>query len=127
MNFLREALEEPGAPAGGEVLTARAEELSREPGMTESVDLVTARSFGPPAVAAECGVRFLKVGGLMIVSEPPNDEDDSRWPADELGRLGLKPVERIRMGAAYQVLEKIRSTPDTYPRQSGTPKKQPLF
>jgi hypothetical protein len=34
------------------------------------VELVVARSFGPPAATAECAVRFLQVGGYLVVSEP---------------------------------------------------------
>jgi len=127
MVFLREVLEWPGAPSGAEVITARAEDLARESDLEESFDLVTARSFGPPAVAAECAVRFLKVGGLLIVSEPPDDDLPDRWPPSGLGKLGMTSRGRVRFGAAYQILEKTKPTPPQYPRPSGTPKKNPLF
>jgi 16S rRNA (guanine527-N7)-methyltransferase len=75
--FLEEALEWEGAPDNGTVITARVEEIARIPELVEAFDLVTARSFGPPAVTAECGAQFMKVGGVMIVSEPPDDSDES--------------------------------------------------
>ena len=78
-NFLREVLERTGAPLGGQVVTGRAEDLARDPQFASTFDLVTARSFGPPAVVAECAVRFLKIGGVLVVSEPPDDDDRSRW------------------------------------------------
>jgi len=59
------------------------------PELVESFDLVTARSFGPPAVTAECGVQFLRIGGVMIVSEPPDDTDSQRWNIEKLAELGL--------------------------------------
>ena len=90
--FLREVLTWEGAPQGGRVETGRAEALARTPRLNESFDLVTARSFGPPAVAAECATRFLKVGGYLIVSEPPNDDSPSRWKPDAIGQLGLHAV-----------------------------------
>jgi 16S rRNA (guanine527-N7)-methyltransferase len=127
MVFLREVLEWPEAPSGAEVITARAEDLARENGFGEAFDLVTARSFGPPAVTAECAVRFLKIGGLLIVSEPPDDSQADRWPADGLAKLGMTSLGRVRFGAAYQILEKSSPTLPVYPRPSGTPKKNPLF
>ena len=75
-------------------------------------DGVVARSFGAPAVVAECAAPFLRVGGWLIVSEPPSDdgprgrvghrrdgcaapttEGPGRWPADKLAPLGLEPTE----------------------------------
>jgi len=126
-NFLREVLAWPGAPLHGEVITGRAEQIAREPELDGSFDTVTARSFGPPAVVAECATRFLKVGGVLIVSEPPNDEDDSRWDNKGLRRLGLESRGRVRHNAAYQVLAKVSSTPSEFPRAIGVPGKNPLF
>ena len=125
--FLREALSSEGAPTGGEVLVGRVEEIARQVELTEQFDLVTSRSFGPPSVTAECGVRFLQIGGLMVISEPPDDAATERWSAEGLAALGLESLGRIRHGAAFQVLRKIRRTPDMYPRGVGTPKKHPLF
>ena len=125
--FLREVLAWEGAPDGGSVVTGRAEALARTPALNEKFDLVTARSFGPPAVTAECATRFLKVGGCFIVSEPPNDDSPSRWKPDAVGQLGLHVVERVRHGAAYQILKKVRPTPDRFPRAVGVPGKSPLF
>jgi 16S rRNA (guanine527-N7)-methyltransferase len=127
MNFLREVLEWPGAPVGGEVVTGRAEDIAREPQYDGAFDLVTARSFGPPAVVAECAVRFLRVGGVLVVSEPPDDTDTTRWNEEGLAKLGLESQGRVRHGAAFQVLVKVRSTTKEYPREVGTPGKKPLF
>jgi 16S rRNA (guanine527-N7)-methyltransferase len=125
--FLREVLSWEDAPTGGQVFLGRAEELGRTRGLQESTQLVTARSFGPPAVTAECATRFMKVGGYLIVSEPPTDEAPSRWKVDALGQLGLHVVERVRHGAAYQILKKVRPTPERFPREIGVPGKSPLF
>jgi len=126
-NFLKEALALPGAPGDGQVITARAEDAARWPEFDETFDLVTSRSFGPPAVTAECAVRFLKVGGVLIVSEPPTERTDDRWNAAGLALLGLRAQGRSRYGTAYEVLVKEGPTPKEYPRPSGTPKKKPLF
>jgi 16S rRNA (guanine527-N7)-methyltransferase len=125
--FLEEVLAWEGAPNGATVITGRVEEIARYEELVEAFDLVTARSFGPPAVTAECGAQFLKVGGVMIVSEPPDDSVSDRWDDEGLAVLGLISEGRERHEAAYQVLRKVRATPLEYPRSVGTPRKRPLF
>jgi 16S rRNA (guanine527-N7)-methyltransferase len=126
-HFLEEVLQWEDAPAHGTVIEGRVEETARMPELIEAFDLVTARSFGPPAVTAECGAQFMKVGGVMIVSEPPQDTESERWNRAKLAELGLVAEGRVRHGAAYQVLSKTHSTPSEYPRSIGTPRKRPLF
>ena len=125
--FLREVLAWSDSPVGGEVSTARAEEASRWVEFDGVFDLVTARAFGPPAVTAECAVRFLRTGGILIVSEPPEERTEERWKQSGLRQLGLRALGRSRYGAGYEVLIKERATDSTYPRASGVPKKKPLF
>ena len=126
-SFLQEILSWEGSPRDGRVINGRAEELSRQSDLDGQFPLVTARSFGPPAVTAECATRFLEVGGVLIVSEPPTDGDSDRWNPSALGQLGLKSEGRVRKGAAFQVIRKVRATPDRFPREIGTPGKNPLF
>lgn len=125
--FLEDVLGWDGAPMNGEVLNGRAEEISRRPHLDGGFPLVTARSFGPPSVTAECATRFLEVNGLLIVSEPPDDDEQDRWNLSALGQLGLRSEGRVRHGAAFQILRKVRSTPERYPRAVGVPGKTPLF
>jgi len=66
---------------GGDVRTI----ATSEPG---SFDVVTARSFASPAVTARWAATLVRVGGVVLVSEPP-DAPDGRWPATLLGPLGL--------------------------------------
>ena len=127
LQFLQEVLDWPGAPSFGHVMPGRAEELARQEEFDSAFDLVVARSFGPPAVTAECAARFLAVGGVLIVSEPPDDDETGRWSEDGLRRLGLMSLGRTRQGAAFQVVQKVHTTPSTYPREVGVPKKRPLF
>lgn len=127
IDFLSEVLGWPDSPGSGEVLLGRSESIARIPEFIESFDLVTARSFGPPAVTAECGAPFLKIGGALIISEPPDDEDVGRWSQPGLEILGMVSKGRIRHGAAYQVLIKTKETPPEFPRSIGVPRKRPLF
>jgi 16S rRNA (guanine527-N7)-methyltransferase len=127
VTFLDEVLAWEGAPEHGSAVLSRAEEASRRPELTEAFDLVTSRSFGPPAATAECATRFLKVGGLLIVSEPPEDDSASRWPLEGLRKVALRDLGRHRFGPAFEILEKTGPTPPLYPRPSGSTKKSPLF
>jgi 16S rRNA (guanine527-N7)-methyltransferase len=128
--FLSEVVEGLGTQTDGEVLRSRAEDMGRTPSRREQFDLVTSRSFGPPGVTAECGAPLLRIGGLMIVSEPPGqDLGNRRWPPAELEQLGLQPSTKVRFNEAfgYQVLLKSSETSERYPRRVGIPAKRPLF
>ena len=102
---------------------ARAEDTGRSPQWRAQVDAVTARSFGPPATVAECAAPLLRINGVLVVSEPPEETD--RWPADGLAPLGLldegSPVPGMRR------LRQVSPCPDIYPRRVGMPAKRPLF
>lgn len=93
-----------------------------------SATVVTARSFAPPAVTAECAAPLLAPRGLLVVSEPP-ERDPSRWPAPALSELGLEIVadRQVVDGASYQVLRKVGPTPARYPRRATTTRKRPLW
>lgn len=102
----------------------RAEVLGRSE-LRGSADAVVARSFGPPAVTAECGAPLLRVGGFLVVSEPP--EASERWPAEPLALLGLRLGTRSTSAPVVQVLTQAEACPERYPRRDGMPAKRPLF
>jgi 16S rRNA (guanine527-N7)-methyltransferase len=53
-----------------------------------SFDAVTARSFAAPAITARWAGALLREGGVLVVSEPPDDPTD-RWPEAVLRAAGL--------------------------------------
>ena len=126
-DFLSEVMTGAGLSGQVEVVRARAEEMGRSGEFRTTFDLVTSRSFGAPAVTAECGAGLLTFGGAMVVSEPPEGED--RWSPDGLLPLGLVPSGRLRFADrfGYEVLRKEGPTADRYPRRTGIPSKRPLF
>jgi 16S rRNA G527 N7-methylase RsmG len=126
--FLDEAVEVLDLGRRVTVVRARAETSGRDSSYRGHFDLVVSRGFGRPAVTAECGSPFLRSGGRLVVSEPPEDtERPSRWPIAALGQLGLRPLKLHREDFSYRVLLQERPTPDAYPRRSGVPAKRPLF
>lgn len=110
-----------------DVLWARAEEAGQDAARRCTADAVVARSFGPPAATAECAAPLLRVGGALVVSEPPDGTGD-RWDAGGLARLGLE-VEATQTveGATYTRLRQVEPCPPAYPRRAGVPSRRPLF
>ena len=125
--MLERAVRELGMEARTTVACGRAEDLARRPDLRSVHDLVVARGFGSPAMTAECAAGFLRVGGRLVVSEPP-DPDPARWPADGLAELGLGRQERVRQGGrTFVVLRQEEAAGGRWPRRAGVPSKRPLW
>jgi len=124
--FLRQACVELGFADRVRVVCERAEVAARRPDLRAAFDVVTARSFGPPAVTAECAAGFLRAGGRLVVSEPPDDRE-ARWPADGLAELGLTRVPSTARGGRFVVLESDDRPDDRVPRRVGIPAKRPRW
>lgn len=121
--FLREAVQAL-ALTSASVVEGRAEIIGRGP-LRGTAQAVVARSFGPPAPTAECAAPLLAVGGLLVVSEPPDPTD--RWPDAGIGLLGLERGQRSSGSPQIQTLVQRRPCPDRFPRRDGVPANQPLF
>jgi 16S rRNA (guanine527-N7)-methyltransferase len=123
--FLRWAVEELGWTSRVEVIGERAERVGRG-ARRASAEVVVARGFGAPAVTAECAAPLLRVGGTLVVTEPPGGRQD-RWPPAPLAELGLVPERTETSPIAFQVLRQERPCPTRFPRKAGTPAKRLLF
>jgi 16S rRNA (guanine527-N7)-methyltransferase len=110
------------------VVGRRAELAARDADLRGQFDIATARGFGRPAVTAECAAPFLRVGGALVVSEPPSaDESTRRWPTDGITRLGLSVLRRLEHPRSFVVLRLDVRCGESYPRRPGIPAKRPLF
>jgi 16S rRNA (guanine527-N7)-methyltransferase len=151
--FLRRAVSSCGLDDRVTVVQDRAERFGRIPEHRGAFDGVVVRSFGPPAVVAECAAPMLRTGGWLIVSEPPVGAQDprdpsaapeavqglsagggpggkvspSRWPREGLAAFGLEPVEYVQEGFGYQILRRTEPCPERFPRRDGVPARKPLF
>ena len=130
--FLRSAVQDLGVGDRVEVVWARAEEAGRREGLRAAFDLVVARGFGRPSVTAECGSPFLRVGGILVVSEPPRRHRtgasvEPRWVPAGLEHLGLRLGRSWGGQYRYQALDQAELCPSQYPRRPGIPAKRPLF
>jgi len=124
--FLRRVCTDLGLDDRVRVICERAEVAGRDPELRGQFDVVTARSFGPPAVTAECGVAFLRPAGHLVVSEPPEDTEE-RWPTSGLASLGLALQQPPTPQRRFVVLERTGSLEDRFPRRVGVPAKRPLW
>ncbi len=92
--FLRRAVDRLELGDRVSVLQERAEVCGRDPDWRGTFDGAIARSFGRPAVLAECTAPLLKVGAWVVVSEPPTsslstDRSHSPSGAESDAQLGL--------------------------------------
>ena len=128
--WLKSAVISLGLADSCHVLCERAENLGRGE-LRATFDLVTARSFGPPGPTAECAAPLLRVGGELVVAEPPGPTT-TRWPSRGLDELGMSCVatEAVGTPAGPVTLSRLVARlgcPERYPRRVGIPFKRPLF
>lgn len=121
---LAEAVERLGLGDRVEVWCERAEETGRSERGRGAFDVVTARSFAAPAVTAECAAPLLRLGGRLVVSEPPGS-DGSRWDPAPMADLGFTRAPEI---VGSWVVHRLHGpVPDWAPRPVGRPAKRPLW
>lgn len=125
MGTLSQVLSDLNLTDRSAVRVGRAEHLARVPELRGLFDVVVARGFSAPGVTAECGSPFLRIDGVMVVSEPPIGED--RWSDTGLARLGLRRQALDRGQFRFFMARQERRTPDSYPRAVGVPSTSPLF
>lgn len=92
MDALRLAVQALGWADRITVVAAEAADLGRDPTHAGQYDAAVSRGFGPPEATARAARPFLKNGGSLIVSEPP-DFDPTRWPAETCERAGFASPE----------------------------------
>ena len=74
--------------------------------------MVTARSFAEPAVTAEIAAGLVAVGGVLVVSEPPEPDDPAGGPRAGLADLGFAPPPGLSAATpgTFVVIEKVAAT-----------------
>jgi len=124
--FLADMVDRLGLGARVEVVRERAELFGRSIHRRERYSAVVARGFGSPSATAEMAAPSLRLGGALLVSEPPGSTGE-RWPDGPLRQLGLV-CRRIHRGVPAVVeLHRERPCPSWAPRRVGIPAKRPLF
>ncbi len=118
-----------------EVHTGRAEELGHRPELRESYDVALARGLARLPTLLECTLPFTSGGGLVAAWKHGGDglraELDSARRALQIlgGRVkSIYPVKATGLedNRVVVIIEKVKETPEEYPRRPGVPRKQPL-
>lgn len=124
--FVRAAMDVLGVEHSS-VVTARAEQVAHDPQHRDAYDAALARAVGPMATIAELATPFVKPGGvaLLIKGEKAGEELASAKAALHLLLSAHAGTIETPTGKIV-VLEKMRPTPQAYPRGNGEPKRRPL-
>lgn len=78
------------------------ENLCRLPDWHRRFDAAMSRGFGPPLRTLTLSALFVRVGGVVVMSEPPDDVPD-RWENIDLERMGLGDPQRVGPLAVFHV------------------------
>ncbi|MBT8240699.1 MAG: hypothetical protein HKN94_03675 [Acidimicrobiales bacterium] len=125
IDLLRRAIKRLGLEHRVDAVAADVADLGRGEWRGEA-GVVTARSFGPPGDTAEVAAPLLRPGGSLIVSEPPGEEDQDRWPEAGLRQCGLTHHERWTTNSGtYSRFLRTDDEIDDLPRKGA--RKTPLF
>lgn len=113
-----------------EVLAMRAEVLGQDPRYRESFDVAVARALAPMPVLAELCLPLVKVGGRLLAQKTGSEDLDGAVRAIDavggaLNRVVAAPSSARRAGTVV-IVDKVRTTPPTYPRRPGVPARKPL-
>ena len=115
---------------GVEVVARRAEDAGHDPRLREAFDVAVARALAPLPVLAELCLGLVRVGGRLLAQKTEREETSAGDRAIEIMGGSLKAVHASPSGArragTVVVIEKIRPTPDVYPRRPGVPNRRPL-
>jgi 16S rRNA (guanine527-N7)-methyltransferase len=115
---------------GVEVVARRAEDAGHDPRLRESFDVAVARALAPLPVLAELCLGLVRVGGRLLAQKTEAEETQSAERAIEIMGGSLIAVHASPSGTrrtgTVVVVEKVRPTPDAYPRRPGVPNRKPL-
>ena len=130
IKFLDEVVEELGLEKVTTV-HARAEELAKNKEHRESYDLVVSRAVANLSTLGEYCIPFVKMGGNFISYKSGEVDEEVNAAGKAIKILGgeMKDVYKFDLSdqkRSFIIIEKIKTTPKTYPRKAGTPSKEPL-
>lgn len=130
--FLQAVVEELGL-SDVRIITERAEDLGRRNDHREKYDWALARAIARLGILVEYLLPFVRIGGHVLAQKGGQVEVEMKESENGISLLGgsspgLYPIKLAgRVEPSYLVLiEKIKPTPDNFPRRTGIPAKRPL-
>lgn len=130
IKFLDEVIEELGLEKVT-TIHGRAEELARNKEHREKYDLVVSRAVANLSTLGEYCIPFVKIGGNFISYKSGEIDEELNSATKAIKILGgqIKDVYKFDLSEqkrSFVTIEKMKTTPKTYPRKAGTPSKMPL-
>src|ERR1700686_2037381 len=115
---------------GVEGLARRAEDIGRDPRYRETFDVAVARALAPMPVLVELCLPLVRVGGRLLAQKTEHEDVERAAHAIETLGGGLNDVgggpSDARHAGTVVIVDKVRSTPSTYPRRPRVPPRKPL-
>jgi 16S rRNA (guanine527-N7)-methyltransferase len=111
----------------------RAEDLANHPAYREQFDLCVSRAVANLSSLSEYCLPFVKLEGTFISYKSGEIEEELSGAKNAIFLLGGK-LERVLpfqldgtdLSRSFVMVRKVKKTPKSYPRKSGTPTKKPL-
>lgn len=120
-----------------ETIHGRSEELGKNKKYREQYDLCVSRAVANMSVLSEYCIPFVKSGGKFVSYKSGNFTEEVKNAANSVEKLGGKLGEIVdfsmtdskrgdKIGRSLVVIDKVKETPNKYPRKAGVPAKEPL-
>lgn len=132
INFLNEVIEQLNLK-NIETIHIRIEEFGQNTKYREKFDYSTARAVANLSTLSEYLLPIVKVGGQVICMKGSNIQDEINQSKKALSILGgtLNSIEEFKLAETENtrniiLIDKIKNTPNKYPRKAGLPAKDPI-
>jgi len=135
VEFLRHISGKLGFEKTLQVIHGRAEEYGRNREYREKYDLALSRAVSKLSILAEYCLPFVKIGGIFISQKGRKIDGELKNSGKAIEVLGGRLKETIsyklplREGELERnlvVIDKVKGTPENYPRRPGVPVKRPI-
>lgn len=129
--WLEEQVQALGLADRVEVVSRRCEDVGRDPAYRAALDAVVAKALAGLPVLVEYALPLLRIGGRLYAYKGPALAEEIGSARHALGELGghlaeSRPYRVLDRERVVCVVEKVRATPDRYPRRAGVPERKPL-
>ena len=132
VNFLNEVIQKLELK-DIQAIHSRAEEFGKNKKYRESHEIAVSRAVARLNVLVEYLLPTVKVGGKCICMKGPNSQEEIEEAKVAINLLGgkIKNIEEITLPETdikrtIIIIDKVKQTPNKYPRKAGTPAKTPI-
>lgn len=128
--FLQKVCDELNITA--QTVHSRAEEASGKPEYRDSYDFAFSRAVAQLNVLCELCLPYVKKGGMFVALKGPGAQQEIENAKNAVGALGgkIRDIKEFSLpdnsGRTLVIIEKIKPTPEKYPRHGSKIKAKPL-